>query len=133
MDITVHEFFIVEESGLHIADLFSLFAVQNIRLRDVLVSRSLQNTLDAVLNLFHADFPVFDFGGIIRRHLEREKIDNILVIFLILGDKCLGDGIRDLGDVKVRRFSVSFHNLVHTKVLRYLLFGVYSAPPSEGE
>ena len=124
MDITVHDFLIVKNRGLHLTQLFALLAVQNVCLRNVGIARLLQNVLHAVLNVLNADYAVVDFILKLRRNAQRKKADDVGSIFLVRRLKRFLNGCVNLVQIKFFQFPVSFRYLNHTCYT--LLFSVSS-------
>lgn len=59
LDITVDKLLIVKDGGLHIADFFSLFTIENVSLRNVVIARLNKHGLNAVLNILNGNKAVF--------------------------------------------------------------------------
>ena len=114
LHIAVDELFIVEHRRLHVADLLPLFAVEDVALGDVRISRLDEHALHAVLDVLDGDLVVFDLRLEIRRHLQREHIDDARVILLCLRVERLGDRLGDLLDVELGDLAVSLDDPVHT-------------------
>ena len=113
LDIAVHQLLIVEDRGFHIADLLPLLAVQNIGLGHVRIAGLHQYLLDAVLYILHCNQRVLDFRLEIRRHLERQQVDDAGMKLPSLGFKRLGDRHTDLGEIEIHPLPVSLHHLIH--------------------
>ena len=111
--IAVHEFFVVEQGRLHVADLFALFAVEDVAFSHVRIPRFGEDALNAVLNVLHGDFPVLDLGFEVRRHFQREHVDDARVVLFLNGVERLGDRHGDLFDVELGDLSVPFDDLIH--------------------
>lgn len=79
----------------------------------MLIAAAAQHGLNAVLYIFHGDGAVLDLALEVRRDLDREEVDDALVILGARGLKGLGYRVADLGDVEIDKLSVSFPYPVH--------------------
>ena len=61
LHIAVYNLFVVQNGGLHIADFFSLFSVQDIGLRHIRVTCLNQNILHTVLNILNRNLSLYNF------------------------------------------------------------------------
>jgi len=113
VDVIVHKLLIVQDRGLHVADLLALLAVEDVALGHVCIAGLAQNVLDAVLDLLDAHAVVLHLGGVVRGDLETQKVDDVAVVGRRLRVERLRDGRADLGELKIHNFSVSFYDLVH--------------------
>ena len=120
LDIAVHQLLIVEQGGLHVAQLFALTAVKDVCLRNVVIAGADKDGLDAVLNVLDGDLAVFDLRLEIRRDLQREEVDHAVVILLLLRDERLADGRGDLAEVEIHDLIVSLYYLVHDEFSSFL-------------
>ena len=113
LHIAVHQLLVVEQRALHVADLFPLFAVEDVALGHVGVARLPQHLLDAVLDVLDGDLPVLDLGLEVGRHLQSQQVDHARVILLLHGVERLCDRDGDLPDVKFGDLAVSLDDLIH--------------------
>ena len=113
VEVGVHDVLVVEVGGAHVAQLLALAAVEDVGLGDVLIAAAAQHGLNAVLYIFHGDGAVLDLALEVRRDLDREEVDDALVILGARGLKGLGYRVADLGDVEIDKLSVSFPYPVH--------------------
>lgn len=81
--VAVHDFFVIEQGGFHVANFFAFTAVKDVGLRNVFVTRALQNAFHAVLHIFDRDFAVFNFFVKIGGNLQRQKVDRVVGVFFI--------------------------------------------------
>ena len=93
--------------------LFSLFSVQNITLCHIRIAGLDQDIFHTVLNVLHLDQPVLDLRLKICRYLQRQKIDDILIILFFLRVKCFFNRYTDLGQIKLCNLPVPLHYLIH--------------------
>ena len=100
-----------------VADSLALLAVEDIGLGHGLIAAAAEHGLDAVLNILDGDLAVMDLAEEIRRDLERQKIDDAVVIIGVGGLEGLFHGGRDLGDIKLHDLSVALYYLVHVFLL----------------
>ena len=115
--IAVHDVLVVEVGVLHVAQLLALAAVEDIRLRDVLVPAAGEDGLDAVLDILDGDGLVGYLVLEVRRDLEGEEVDNALVILRARGLEGLLYGVAYLLDVEIDKLAVPLFNPVHVIVL----------------
>ena len=113
LDIAVHQFLVVEDRGLHVAQLLALAAVEDVRLGNLGVAALDQHRLDAVLDVLNGDQAVLDFRLEIRGDAEREKVDDARMKIDLASLKCHLNGVRDLGQVKINNFVVSLFYMIH--------------------
>ena len=122
MDVIVDDFLIVKYRRLHITDLFTLFSVKNVCLRNVGVARLFKDVLDAVLDVFDVDEIVFNLAFEIGGNAERQHVDDCGNVLLVLRLKRFGNGDRDFVKIKIGYFTVSFNYLIHFPHFLYNFF-----------
>ena len=93
LDVAVHQLLIVKERGLHVAELLPLAAIEDVRLGNIVIARTDQDGLHAVLNVLDGDLAVLDLRLKVSRYLERKKIDHGVVVLLVLCVKRLPNGV----------------------------------------
>ena len=121
VEVFINRLLIIQIGGSGISQFLALFAVEDIGFGNLLVAAAGKNGLDAVLNVFHGYGAVFYFGLKFRGCLQREEINNGIVVFCFGCIKCFAYGIGNFGDIKVYNFAVSFHYLViHSFTLSFL-------------
>ena len=113
VDIAVNGLFVIEIGGLHVAELLSLLAVEDVGLGDLLVARPGEHRLDAVLDIFDGDQPVLYLRNEVRCDLECQKVYDALVILRVCGIEGLADRVSDLRDVEIDGLPVTFCYSVH--------------------
>ena len=113
LDVAVHQILIVEHGGLDVADVFTLLAVENIRLGHVGIAGLAEHALGAVLNIFNADHVVFDLIGKITGYFQRQQINHGRMVGLLNSVECFRHRRADFGNIKLCDCPVALHNLVH--------------------
>ncbi len=117
VQVLVDGILIVKVGGLHVAQFLALLAVEDVGLGHILVSAAGEDGLHAVLDVLDSDLAVTDLRQEVRRDLQRQKVDDAVVILGLGRVERLLDGVRDLVDVKVDDLAVSFYYFVHTFIL----------------
>ena len=69
LQVIVHQFLVVQQGGVHVADLLPLFPVQDVGLGHIGIARVGQDLFHTVLDAFHTDQIVLDLGIEVSRHL----------------------------------------------------------------
>ena len=116
LEIVVDQLLVVQESGIDVADLLALSAVQDVGLRDICIAGLGQHLLDAVLDVLDRDLSVDDLCLEIGGHVERKQFDDARMIVFLKCLKCLGDRRGDLADIEFRDLTVSLNDLIHIKI-----------------
>ncbi len=93
--IAVHDLLVVQDRRLHVPHLLPLLAIEDISLRHIRVPGLLQHLLHAVLDILHMNLGILDLILKIRRHTQRQQIDDLVVKFLLRGCKRLLDRFTD--------------------------------------
>ena len=88
LDIGVNELFVVKHGGLHIAELFALTAVKDVRLCNILVASLSQDRLNAVLNVLYRHKIVFHLRLEGCCYLKGNEINYTRIILTLAGVKC---------------------------------------------
>ena len=117
VQVAVHQALVVQNGGAHSAELLPVLAVKDISLGNLGIARPLQNRFHAILNGLDADLVVDDLGRIIRRHLQGQQVDDILVIGDLRGIEGLGDRVRDAREVELHRAAISLDDFIHLALL----------------
>ena len=118
LDIFVHYGFVIEHGGAHIAELFALAAVKDVRLCDIGIPRLNKDGFHAVLDILHGDKPVFDLGFEIRGDFKCKEIYHIRVRLLFACLESLFDSVGDLSQIEFGAGAVAFYYAVHLCFLR---------------
>ena len=126
-EVLVHGVLVVKVGGLHVAQLLALLAVEYVGLGDCLVAAAGEHCLNAVLYVLNGDEAVLYLGQKVRRDLQRQKINNAVVIFGAGGIECLFDCGGYLIDVKINYLSVTLDYLIHI-LSSYTLYLKLPAP-----
>ena len=126
-EVLVHGVLVVKVGGLHVAQLLALLAVEYVGLGDCLVAAAGEHCLNAVLYVLNGDEAVLYLGQKVRRDLQRQKINNAVVIFGAGGIERLFDGGGYLIDVEINYLSVTFDYLIHI-LSSYTLYLKLPAP-----
>ena len=134
MHVLVYGVLVVEQSGLHVADLFSLLAVEDVALCNVRIARLDEHILDAVLYRLDRYLSVLYLGLIVCRYLQCEKVYDVVVVLLFECVERLPDCRADLGEVEIYDSAVTLDDLIHFILsLSYkddiLFVGCRHAPP----
>ncbi len=116
VQIFVDGLLVVKVGGAHVAQFLALLAVQDVGLGDLLVAAAGEHGLYAVLNVLHGDLPVLDLFQEVSRDLQRQKIDDAVVVLGFGGFECFLDGFGNLRDVEIDNFAVAFYDLIHVLV-----------------
>ena len=111
--VVVHQVLVVQQSGVHVANLFSLFPVQDIRLGHISIARIGQDFFHAVLDAFHTNQVVFDLRVKVSCHLQSHHIDNTGMIVLMQCLKGLCNCLTDFGNFEVYDFAIPFYHRIH--------------------
>ena len=119
LHITVDNLLIVQNRGLHVADLFPLAAVKDIGLRHLRVATLAQHRLHTVLNILHGNLFLRDFTLKIRRHPKSHHIQHILAILEPGGLKSLSQRLCNFSDLKIGNLPVPFYYMKHTFCLSF--------------
>ncbi len=117
VQVLVDGILIVKVGGFHVAQFLALLAVEDVGLGHILVSAAGEDGLHAVLDVLDSDLAVTDLRQEVRRDLQRQKVDDAVVILGLGRVERLLDGVRDLVDVKVDDLAVSFYYFVHILIL----------------
>ena len=113
MQIVVDNILVIQKSVLQIAQFLSLFAIQNIRLGNIIITRFDQNGFYTVLNGFYRNLFIFDFAFKIRRYFQCKKINRVIVVLFLTRIKRRLDRRCNFAQLKINDFSVSFYHPVH--------------------
>ena len=111
--IAVDRVSIIQIGGFCIAQLFTVFTIEDIGLGYSFVTGAGQNGFHAVLHIFHCNFIVFDLILEVRSDFQCNKVDDVRSILALRSLKCFLNRSRDLAQIKVYNFSVSFNYLIH--------------------
>ena len=113
VEVVVHQLLVVQHSGVEVADLLPLLAVEDVGLGHVLIAGPAQHALHAVLDVLHGDLAVADLVLVVCRDLQGKEIDDVRVVLLPGGLEGLGDGGADLGDVERGDLPIPLDDLIH--------------------
>ena len=111
--IAVNGICIIQIGGFCITQFFAVFTIEDVGLGHCFVTGAGQNRFHTVLNVFHCDLIVLDLILKICRYLQGDEIYNIRRILTLRSIECLLDGRRDLAQIEIYNFSVSFNYLIH--------------------
>ncbi len=112
-EVLVHGVLVVKVGGLHVAQFLALLAVEYVRLRNRFVAAAGEHCFDAVLHVLDRDKAVLYLGQKVRGDLQRQKINNAVVVVGACGIERLFDGGGYLIDVKINYLSVTLDYLIH--------------------
>ena len=113
LQVIIDEVFVVEKSGVDIADLFALLAVQNICFRNICVAGLGEDFFHTVLNTLDIDLTVDDFAFKVSSYVESDQLNNARMILLFKRHKSFCDGVCDLADLEICDLTVPFNDFVH--------------------
>ena len=113
LQVVIDKVFIVEKSGVDIADLFALLAVQNICFRNICVAGLGEDFFHTVLNTLDIDLTVDDFAFKVSSYVESDQLNDARMILLFKRHKSLCDGVCDLADLEICDLTVPFNDFVH--------------------
>ena len=111
--VVVHNVLVVQHRFVQVADLLSLFAVENVCFCNIIVAGLDEHRFHAVLNGLHRYLPVFDLGLEVGGHLQRKKVNDVVVVLPFAGVKRLFHSVADLCQVKLDQCAVSLGNAIH--------------------
>ena len=130
LQITVHKPLVVQYGGTHITELFAVFTVQDICLGNLVIACSLQRFFNAVLYGFDIDRVVLHLRSKIRSYLKGKKIDHIGAVRNTGCVKCLGNGVRYTGQIKLGTSAVSLDYGVHGEPPEFFIVFIVHTPRS---
>ena len=141
VEVLVDSLLIIEVRGLGVAQLLALLAVEDVGLCDRLVAAAGEHRLDAVLNILDGDLAVLYLRQEVCRDLQRQKVNDAVVIIRAGGVKRLLDCGGDLVYVELYYFAVALYYLIQFFIPLSLVYqtpltctdGTYSAAASASE
>ena len=116
MEVVVHQVLVVQQGGIHVPDLFPLFPVQDIGFCHIGIAGIGQDFFHTVLDAFHTDAVVFDFGIEVSSHLQSQHVDDAGMIVFMKCFECFGNGAADLGHVKINDLAIAFYHGIHGSI-----------------
>ncbi len=123
LEVVIHDLLVVEERVAHVAHTLPLLAVEDVGLGDLVIAGLDQDRLHAVLNVLDRDAILADLGLEIRRDLECQKIDGVLVVLEVTGIEGFDDGVAYLAQIEVDDLAVAFCHRIHD-VSPFVLIGL---------
>ena len=115
LQVIVYQILVVEQSGVDVADLFPLFAVENVGLGHIRIAGLGEDFFHTVLDILYGDAVVFDLLFKICRYMQSKQIQHTGMGLLVQGIKCLADGSTYLGNVELYQLTVPFNDSIHKK------------------
>ena len=113
LHIVIHGLLEVEDGGGGVAEFGPLTAVEDVGLGHIAVSGLHEDRFHAVLDIFDGHQTFLDLGLEIRRDLQRQKVDDGLIVLLFLRLERHADGIGNFGKIEIHILTVAFLDLIH--------------------
>ena len=125
LQIIIDQFLIVEQGGIDITDLLSLFSVQNISLGHIRVAGLGKDFFNTVLDTFDCNLAVCDLVFKIRCNMERDQFNDAGMILLLQCLESLCDRVGDFADLKINDRSVPFDYFIHKNIPLHVISVVH--------